>query len=172
MENELNTTHCTQTTESDSRPTEQHRLRERDYTFTVQYNRAYDWSLISLFFLVHVKLRSTLSRFGGADAIVMQSVVSEELFQGPYVAARVGFGPATLRTEGTKPYHWATMPHVYLTTHPYRRWHASTQHVYTQCALYIMVKVWLWSTFASMLFSVYVRLWQCSCFQWQCSFLP
>jgi len=45
--------------------------------------------LISHFFLMHAKLRSALSRLGGADAIVMQSIVGKELAQGPYVAARV-----------------------------------------------------------------------------------
>ena len=30
---------------------------------------------------MHAKLRSTLSRLGGADAIVMQSIVGEELAQ-------------------------------------------------------------------------------------------
>jgi len=40
---------------------------------SVQYN----WSLISPFFLVHAKLRSALSNLGGADEIVMQSIVVE-----------------------------------------------------------------------------------------------
>ena len=40
--------------------------------------------------------------------------MSERLAQGPCVAARVGFESATLRTQGTKPYHWATMPHIWL----------------------------------------------------------
>ena len=48
---------------------------------------------------MHAKLRGALSRHDGADAIVMQSIVGEELAQGPYVAARVGFEPATLRTK-------------------------------------------------------------------------
>ena len=60
--------------------------------------------MISPFFLVglhvHAKIRSALSRLGGADAIVMQSIVGEELAQGNYVA---GFEPATLQTEGTEP---------------------------------------------------------------------
>ena len=30
-------------------------------------------------------------------------MASEGLAQGPYVAARVGFEPATLRTQGTEP---------------------------------------------------------------------
>jgi len=43
---------------------------------------------------MHAKLRSVLSRLGGADAIVMQSIVGEDLAQGPYmyVAARAGGG--------------------------------------------------------------------------------
>ena len=49
---------------------------------------------------MHAKLRSALSRLGGADAIVMQSIVGEELVQGPHVAARAGFEPATFRTKG------------------------------------------------------------------------
>ena len=56
--------------------------------------------------------RNALSHLGGADAIVMQSTVGEELVQGPNVAARAGFEPAILRTEGTQPYHWATTPHL------------------------------------------------------------
>ena len=48
-----------------------------------------------------VLLRSALSCFGGAPAIVMQSIVGKELAQGPYVAVRVGFEPATLRTKST-----------------------------------------------------------------------
>jgi len=48
---------------------------------------------------MHAKLRSALTRLGGADAIVMQSTVGKELAQGPYVAARAGFEPATLRTN-------------------------------------------------------------------------
>src|SRR6218665_2377688 len=35
-----------------------------------------------------------------ADAIIIQSIVGEELAQGPYVAARVGFQLATLRIKG------------------------------------------------------------------------
>ena len=53
-----------------------------------------------IFFLMHAMLRSALSRLGGADAIVMQSIVGEELAQGLYIAARVGFEPATLRMKG------------------------------------------------------------------------
>ncbi len=33
----------------------------------------------------------------------LQATTSEGLAQGPYVAARVGFEPATFRTQGTKP---------------------------------------------------------------------
>ena len=36
---------------------------------------------------MHAKLRSALSRFGGADAIATQSIVCEEFAQGPYLAA-------------------------------------------------------------------------------------
>ena len=35
--------------------------------------------------------------------------MSEELAQGPYVAARVGFEPATYRTQGTEPLRHHTM---------------------------------------------------------------
>src|SRR6218665_1974849 len=35
-------------------------------------------------------------------AKALQTTVSEGLAQGPYVAARVGFRPATLRTQGTE----------------------------------------------------------------------
>ena len=38
-------------------------------------------------------------------AQAQQATVSEGLAQGHYVVARVGFEPATLRTEGTGPYH-------------------------------------------------------------------
>jgi len=40
---------------------------------------------------MHAKLRSALSLLGGADAIVLQSIMSEELAQGPHVAARVEY---------------------------------------------------------------------------------
>ena len=52
---------------------------------------------------MHAKVRNALSRLGGADAIVMQNIVCEELAQGihpTYVAARAGFEPATLQTKG------------------------------------------------------------------------
>ena len=39
---------------------------------------------------------------------VIQAITSEELVQGPYVAARVEFEPATFRTEGTEHHHSAT----------------------------------------------------------------
>ena len=32
---------------------------------------------------------------------------SEEIAQGPYVAAWVGLEPSTFRTESTEPHHWA-----------------------------------------------------------------
>ena len=35
----------------------------------------------------------------------LQATASEGLAQGPYVAARVGFEPVTIRSEGTEPYH-------------------------------------------------------------------
>jgi len=44
---------------------------------------------------MYAKLRTALSRFGVAVAIVMQSIMSEELDQGLYVAARVGLEPET-----------------------------------------------------------------------------
>jgi len=37
-------------------------------------------------------------------------MASEGLAQGPYVAARVGFEPATLRTQGTEPTNES--PHI------------------------------------------------------------
>jgi len=37
------------------------------------------------------------------DAEVLQATASEGLAQGSYVAARVGFKPATLWTKGTDP---------------------------------------------------------------------
>ena len=52
---------------------------------------------------MHAKIRSALSRLDGADAMVLQSIVSEELAQGTCVAASTGFEPATLRAQGTKP---------------------------------------------------------------------
>ena len=42
----------------------------------------------------------TVSELTRRSAI--QATVSEELGQGPYVAARVGFEPATLRTQGAE----------------------------------------------------------------------
>src|SRR6218665_2576912 len=69
------------------------------YIQTIQYNR----SLISSFVLMHAKIISALSRLDGADAMVLQSIVSEELAQGTCVAASTGFEPATLRAQGTKP---------------------------------------------------------------------
>ena len=44
---------------------------------------------------MHAKLRSALSCLDGADGIVLQSIVGEELAQGPYMTARVGFEPST-----------------------------------------------------------------------------
>ena len=35
----------------------------------------------------------------------MQSIVGDELVKGPYEAAKAGFEPGTLQTEGAKPYH-------------------------------------------------------------------
>ena len=35
----------------------------------------------------------------------LRHLVSEKLAQGPYMAARVGFEPTTLRTEGTESHH-------------------------------------------------------------------
>jgi len=46
---------------------------------------------------MRVKLRSALSHLRGADAIAMQSIVGEELAQGPYVAPRAGFDPTDER---------------------------------------------------------------------------
>ena len=69
---------------------------------------------------MHAKLRSAISRLGGADAIVMQSIVGKELAQGRYVAVRTrieiaaGFEPATLRTkaeESTNEQPRPTMSH-------------------------------------------------------------
>src|SRR6218665_1869361 len=64
---------------------------------SLQYNR----SLLSPFFHLQAKLRSALSRLGGADAIVMQTIVGEELvsLRGGY---RVEFEPATFRWQGTE----------------------------------------------------------------------
>jgi len=41
---------------------------------------------------------------------VIQATTSEGLAQGPYVAARVGFKPATFSIEFTKHHHSATTP--------------------------------------------------------------
>ena len=41
---------------------------------------------------------------------VIQAITSEGLAQGPYVAATVGFEPATFRTEGTEHHHRANKP--------------------------------------------------------------
>jgi len=41
---------------------------------------------------------------------VIQSTTSEGLAQGPYVATRVGFEPATFRTEGTEHHNSTTTP--------------------------------------------------------------
>ena len=45
---------------------------------------------------MHAKLRSALSGLGGTDAVVMQSIVGEELAQDPYVAAREPVDPGFL----------------------------------------------------------------------------
>ena len=49
-------------------------------------------------------------------AEALRATASEGLAQGPYMAARVGFEPATLQTQGTKPYLLATTPHTVLLT--------------------------------------------------------
>ena len=41
---------------------------------------------------------------------VIQATTSEGPVQGHYMAARVGFKPATFLTEGTEHHHWATTP--------------------------------------------------------------
>ena len=41
---------------------------------------------------------------------VIQATTSKGLAQGPYVAARVKFEPATLRTEVTRNHHSTTTP--------------------------------------------------------------
>ena len=41
--------------------------------------------------------------FHASDAIVMQSIVDEQLVQGLYVAARAGSEPATFKMQGTEP---------------------------------------------------------------------
>ena len=52
----------------------------------------------------------------------VRTTASEGLAQGPYVAAKVGFEPATLQTEGTEPHHWATMPTLICPFHISLRW--------------------------------------------------
>ena len=49
---------------------------------------------------MHAKLRTSEVHLhaSAAQVIVMQSIVGEELAQGPYVAARIE--PATLQTKG------------------------------------------------------------------------
>jgi len=63
---------------------------------------------------MHAKLRSALSRLGGADAIVMQSIAGEKFAQcsrslsggqSCQRAARVAVEAATLRTEGAEINH-------------------------------------------------------------------
>jgi len=49
---------------------------------------------------MHAKLRSALSRLVGTEEIVMQSIAGEELAEGPYMVARAGLEPETLRTKG------------------------------------------------------------------------
>src|SRR6218665_1135279 len=52
---------------------------------------------------MHAKLRSALSRLALHVAqmqVALQSIVGEELAQGPNLAAKVGFQPATIRTKG------------------------------------------------------------------------
>ena len=46
---------------------------------------------------------TALILFRSLHAEALQATASEGLAQGPHVAARVGFEPATLRTEGTEP---------------------------------------------------------------------
>jgi len=50
---------------------------------SIQYSTVQLIFDIALLFRMPDKLRSALSRLGGADAIVMQSTVGEELAQGP-----------------------------------------------------------------------------------------
>ena len=46
-----------------------------------------------------------------------QATASEGLAQGPYVAVRVGFGPATLRTKGVESASEPPCPNVFYTKH-------------------------------------------------------
>jgi len=62
---------------------------------------------------MHAKLRSPLSRLGDADAIVMQSIVGEELAQSPYVAARAGFESTTPQTKGDESSNEPPCPIIY-----------------------------------------------------------
>ena len=88
----------------------------------LQYNTIqHNWSLTSPFFFMHAKLRNALSRLGGADAMVLQSIVVEELAQGSWVAARAEFESATLRTRGnnstTEPPRPIQFPAIPSSTH-------------------------------------------------------
>ena len=50
---------------------------------SLQYNTTDLWYRPSSLCNMRAKLKSALSRLGGGDAIVMQSIVNDELAQGP-----------------------------------------------------------------------------------------
>ena len=54
-------------------------------------------------------------------AEALQATASEGLAQRSYMAARVGFEPATFRTKGTETQHLATTPNNVTTTMKRRR---------------------------------------------------
>ena len=57
-----------------------------------------------------LKLNLTVGQSRRVPHHVIQATTSEGLAQGPYVAARVGFKPATFSIEFTKHHHSATTP--------------------------------------------------------------
>ena len=66
------------------------RVKHPEKVSIVQYNTIqliFDITLLHPY-ACHDKLRSVLSRLDSADAMALQSIVGEELAQGPYVTAR------------------------------------------------------------------------------------
>ena len=77
--------------------------QKHNYCNTIEYN-IFD---ITLFF-VHVKLRSTRSRLGGAVGIVIPSIMGEELAQGPHTGRPERY--SNLQPSGGKAQNLSTEP--------------------------------------------------------------
>ena len=58
-----------------------------------------------MYCIVFIHFYSTSPDYSIDTALELTRRNAEGLAQGPYVAARVGFEPATFQTEGTEPHH-------------------------------------------------------------------